>query len=177
MAVSIQFVQKQPPFLQEDKKPWSLHRLGYQKYNLCIQVLLFSWWKVNLYFYHMLYEKKKIRLERLSVFFLPPEKQTLGGHTQMWQSSLYMKDIHLYRWSSRLWSCRPQWAFRAAPAPHTEPFLLLWQSAVTCCPLTHSFPLRTAAVHARGASAFLRHKMDDCASSLSMILNLANVVI
>lgn len=90
MAVSIQFVQKQPPFLQEDKKPWSLHRLGYQKYNLCIQVLLFSWWKVNLYFYHMLYEKKKNPSWKTQCFFLTPRKANVRrAHSNVAVISLY----------------------------------------------------------------------------------------
>lgn len=69
----MQFVQKHPPwtFLQEDKKPQSLHRVGYQAYYLSIQVLLFSRWRVS-FIDTVCFKKKSILKD--SVVFLTPKK-------------------------------------------------------------------------------------------------------
>lgn len=89
MAVSMQFVQKHPPwtFLQEDKKPQSLHRVGYQAYYLCTQVLLFSWWKVN--FTDTACFKKKSILKDSVVFLTPKKVNVRKAHSSVAVISLY----------------------------------------------------------------------------------------
>lgn len=74
-------------FLQEDKKPQSLHRVRYQAYCLCTQVLLFSWWKVN--FTDTACFKKKSILKDSVVFLTPKKVNVRKAHSSVAVISLY----------------------------------------------------------------------------------------